>query len=258
MTDGIDLDDLIGVPEHVRRLVATSGDLPLRHRRQDASDTARRSAVLVLFGEGPRGADVLLIEKSGHLRTHAGQPAFPGGGADPDDDYPVGTALREAHEEVGVEPAAVRVLAVLPELFLGPSDNLVVPVVGWWDDPREITTGDPFEVAQVARVPLADLVDPANRFRVRHPSGYVGPAFAVAGMVVWGFTAGVLDGVLTACGLARPWDTRDVRPLAGAQDRVRRGAPPRSGGGTAGEQRAAPKVADGAGSSAEPRTVRRR
>lgn len=253
MTD-VEAPDLTGVPEHVRRLVASAGDLPLRHRRQDATDTARRSAVLVLFGDGPRGADLLLIEKSDQLRTHAGQPAFPGGGVDPGDDYPVGTALREAHEEAGIEPGSVRVLATLPELFLGPSDNLVVPVVGWWDDPREVTTGDPFEVAQVARVPLADLTDPAHRFRVRHPSGYVGPAFAVAGMVVWGFTAGVLDAVLTACGVARPWDERDVRPLAAEQQRVR-------GSVRVVEEpadRAAPTVADAAGSPAGPRTVRRR
>ncbi|PZA20666.1 NUDIX hydrolase, partial [Modestobacter versicolor] len=177
--------DVAGLPEHLQRLLANADRLPLWHRHGTPSATARRSAVLILFGEGPGGPDVLLIEKSAHLRSHAGQPAFPGGGADPGDEYPVGTALREAQEEAGVDPAGVRVLATLPALFLGPSDNLVVPVVGWWDDPRDVTTGDPREVARVARVPLAELVDPANRFRVRHPAGYVGPAFGVAGMVVW-------------------------------------------------------------------------
>jgi 8-oxo-dGTP pyrophosphatase MutT (NUDIX family) len=203
-----------GLPDYLQRLTASAGDLPLPHRYGRPGASTRRSAVLILFGEGPAGPDVLLIEKSHRLRSHAGQPAFPGGGADPGEDYPVGTALREAHEEAGVDPAGVRVLATLPELFLGPSDNLVVPVVGWWDDPRDVTTGDPREVARVARVPLADLVDPVNRFRVRHPSGYVGPAFGVADMVVWGFTAGLLDAVLEAAGLNRPWDERDVRPLA--------------------------------------------
>ena len=202
-------DELADLPQYLQQLVAHAGDLPLWHRHGQASETARRSAVLILFGENPAGPDVLLIEKSAHLRTHAGQPAFPGGGEDPGDDYPVGTALREAQEEAGVDPAGVRVLATLPELFLGPSDNLVVPVVGWWDDPRDVTTGDPREVARVARVPLAELVDPANRFRVRHPAGYVGPAFGVAGMVVWGFTAGLLDAVLEAAGLNQPkWRTR--------------------------------------------------
>lgn len=243
--------DLTGVPEHVRALLASADALPLRHRMGDATDTARRSAVLVLFGETERGHDVLLIEKSARLRTHAGQPAFPGGGAEPGEDYPVATALREAWEEAGVEPASVRVLGTLPELFLGPSDNLVVPVVGWWDDPRQTVTGDPFEVAQVVRVPLAELVDPARRFRVRHPSGYTGPAFEVAGLVVWGFTAGVLDAVLAAAGVARPWDTRDVRDLAAEQERVR---------GTAEvaedpADRAAPTVAEEPSSPGLPRTV---
>jgi 8-oxo-dGTP pyrophosphatase MutT (NUDIX family) len=253
--------DLAGLPEHVQRLVVNAGRLPLRHRHGQPSDTARRSAVLILFGEGPGGPDVLLIEKSAHLRSHAGQPAFPGGGADPGEDYPVGTALREAQEEVGVDPASVRVLATLPELFLGPSDNIVVPVVGWWDDPRDIHTGDPREVARVARVPLADLVDPANRFRVRHPAGYVGPAFGVAGMVVWGFTAGLLDAVLEAAGLNRPWNDREVRPLP-----VLPPAQEWSGEGEEADvdpvdadvaDRAAPTVADDAARTGSPRTVPR-
>jgi 8-oxo-dGTP pyrophosphatase MutT (NUDIX family) len=244
--------EVADLPEHVQRLVANAGALPLQHRHGAPSDTARRSAVLILLGEGPGGPDVLLIEKSVHLRSHAGQPAFPGGGADPGDDYPVGTALREAHEEAGVDPAAVRVLATLPELFLGPSDNLVVPVVGWWDDPREVTTGDPREVARVARVPLAELADPANRYRVRHPAGYVGPAFGVAGMVVWGFTAGLLDAVLQAAGLDRPWNAGDVRPLAvppapavDEQDPVDSDV----------ADRAAPTVADDAARTGSARTV---
>ncbi|WP_222262353.1 NUDIX hydrolase [Modestobacter marinus] len=249
-------EELTGLPEHVRRLVAAADDLPLQHRHGRPSASARRSAVLILLGDGPAGADVLLIEKSPHLRSHAGQPAFPGGGADPGDDYPVGTALREAQEEAGIDPAGVRVLVTLPELFLGPSDNLVVPVVGWWDDPRDVTVGDPREVARVARVPLAELVDPANRFRVRHPSGYVGPAFGVADMVVWGFTAGLLDAVLEAAGLNRPWDHRDVRPLAVPLSAV-------AGAGAAGDEpldddvadRAAPTVADDAGQPDTARTV---
>ena len=202
-----------GLPDFLVRLLGSADALPLRHRLPPPPADARRSAVLILFGDGPRGHDVLLIEKSPHLRSHAGQPAFPGGGVDPGDDFPVGTALREAQEEAGVDPSGVRVLATLPELFLPPSNRLVVPVVGWWDDPADVLVGDPHEVASVARVPLADLADPANRFRVRHSSGYIGPAFGVAGMVVWGFTAALLDAILTAAGLDRPWDTADVRPL---------------------------------------------
>jgi 8-oxo-dGTP pyrophosphatase MutT (NUDIX family) len=241
------------LPEYLHRLLDSAAELPLRHRMPRPTSTARRSAVLILFGEGPRGPDVLLIEKSAHLRSHAGQPAFPGGGADPDDDYPVGTALREAEEEAGIDPAGVRVLATLPELFLGPSDNLVVPVVAWWDDPRDVTVGDPREVARVARVPLAELADPANRFRVGHPSGYVGPAFAVADMLVWGFTAGLLDAILEAAGLARPWNLGDVRPLPASALRPYRLPGSVDAGGE--EDAAAPTVADRAPEGPPTRTV---
>jgi 8-oxo-dGTP pyrophosphatase MutT (NUDIX family) len=241
------------LPGYLRRLLESAEDLPLRHRMPPPTATARRSAVLILFGEGPRGADVLLIEKAAHLRTHAGQPAFPGGGVDPGDDYPVGTALREAEEEAGIDPDGVRVLATLPELFLGRSDNLVVPVVGWWDDPREVAVGDPREVARVARVPLADLADPGNRFRTRHPSGFVGPAFGVAGMVVWGFTAALLDAILDAAGLARPWDASDVRPLPVLG--VRRPQLPGTFEPAEDEDAAAPTVVDPAPDGPATRTV---
>jgi 8-oxo-dGTP pyrophosphatase MutT (NUDIX family) len=244
-----------GLPEYLQRLIDAAVDLPLRHRMPRPTATARRSAVLILFGEGPEGPDVLLIEKSAHLRRHAGQPAFPGGGADPGDDYPIGTALREAEEEAGVDPAGVRVVATLPELFLGPSDNLVVPVVGWWEDPRDVSVGDPHEVARVARVPLAELADPANRYRLRHPSGYVGAAFCVADMEVWGFTAGLLDAILEASGLARPWDTADVRSLPASA--IRPYALPGSVTETGEEDDAAPEVADPPPDGPPTRTVPR-
>lgn len=173
----------------------------------------RPSAVLLLFGDGPAGPDVLLIERAEALRSHAGQPAFPGGVVDPDDDGPERTALREATEEVGLDPAGVRILATLPELYLPPSGFLVTPVLGWWHTPGPVGVVDAGEVARVERVPLAELTDPAARFLVRHPSGYQGPAFGVRGMTVWGFTAGLLSGVLELGGWSRPWDRSDVREL---------------------------------------------
>jgi 8-oxo-dGTP pyrophosphatase MutT (NUDIX family) len=173
----------------------------------------RPSAVLILFGEGPDGPDVLLIQRASTLNSHAGQPAFPGGGADPGDGGPAGTALREAAEEVGVDPAGVRVLAALPTLHIPVSRYDVTPVVAWWHTPVAVSPVDPGEVAAVERVPVAELVSAANRFRVRHRSGFVGPAFSVRGMLVWGFTAGLLDVVLELAGWARPWDRSDIREL---------------------------------------------
>ncbi|MFF4650930.1 NUDIX hydrolase [Streptomyces sp. NPDC001380] len=193
----------------------------------------------MLFGEDAHGPDLLLIERARSLRSHAGQPSFPGGALDPEDgdprgDGPVNAALREAREETGVDPDGIQVFGVLPDLYIPVSDFVVTPVLGWWREPSPVAAVDPAEVASVFRVPVADLTDPANRARLRHPSGYTGPAFLVAGRVVWGFTAGVIDRVLHHSGLERPWDTSRVVRLseeafglaAGEHERLR-GGPPR-------------------------------
>ena len=221
------------------RLVDAAADLPLRHRMPQATATARRSAVLILFGEGPTGPDVLLIEKSAHLRSHAGQPAFPGGGVDPGDDYPIGTALREAEEEAGIDPDGVRVLATLQELFLPPSDSLVVPVVAWWDDPRDVTRrrsarggpGGPGAAGRAGR-PGQPVPGAAT------PRATSGRRSRVADMLVWGFTAGLLEAILEAAGLAEPWDERDVRPLPASAVRPVPRCPARSTPAGGGRRRA--------------------
>lgn len=175
----------------------------------------RDAAVLMLFGEGGRGGDLLLIERAATLRSHPGQAAFPGGAVDAEDASPVVTALREAEEETGLDPDGVQVLGLLPQLFLPPSQFVVTPVVGWWREPNRVEVRDPAEVARVERVALEDLLDPANRWTVRHPSGLLGPAFTVNGLFVWGFTAGLLSRLLALAGLERPWDESRLHALPG-------------------------------------------
>lgn len=173
----------------------------------------RPAAVLMLFGEDLHGPDVLLIKRAERMRAHAGQPAFPGGAVDERDATPLATALREAAEETGVDPAGVRVFGRLPDLWVPVTDFVVSPILAWWQQPGPVCVNDPAEVASVHRVPLAELVDPVNRCRVRHLSGYIGPGFTVEGLVVWGFTAGLLAGVLDRSGLAQPWDDSRVVDL---------------------------------------------
>lgn len=166
----------------------------------------RPSAVLILFGDGPDGPDLLLVQRSLSLRRHAGQPAFPGGAIDESDSGPVAAALREAAEEAQVDPSGVQVLAVLPELYITRSGFSVTPVLAWWRRPAPVAPGDLTETAAVARVPVAELADPANRVTLRYPSGHAGPAFRVGSMLVWGFTAMVVDRLLAMGGWERPWD----------------------------------------------------
>ncbi|MEO3817338.1 CoA pyrophosphatase [Plantactinospora sp. B24E8] len=174
----------------------------------------RDSAVLILLGEDPEhGPDVLILQRAATLRTHAGQPAFPGGACDPEDTDAASTALREAYEEVGLDPASVTVLAELPRLWIPVSNFVVTPVLAWWHRPHPVHSREPAEVAHVARLPIAELVDPANRVRVRHSSGWIGPAFQARGMLVWGFTAGVLAALLDMAGWSRPWSQDRVLDL---------------------------------------------
>jgi 8-oxo-dGTP pyrophosphatase MutT (NUDIX family) len=175
----------------------------------------RPSAVLVLFGESPSTdgstePDLLLIERAHNMRSHSGQPAFPGGALDPDDDGPVDAALREAVEETGLDRDGVVPFATLPDLYLPPSGFVVTPVLGWWREPSPVTVVDTREVASVHRVPLRALIEPRNRARARHPSGYVGPAFLVRDLTVWGFTAGLIDRIIALSGWEHPWDRSRV------------------------------------------------
>lgn len=158
--------------------------------------TGARSAVLLLFGSGAHGPDIVLIQRSAGLRNHPGQIAFPGGTADSPNETAVQTALREAAEEIGLDPTGVAVVGELSPRFIPASGFLVSPVVAWWESPSPVQPMDLAEVSRVVRVPIADLANPDHRFKMQHPSGRIGPAFAIGDMVIWGFTASLIDDVL--------------------------------------------------------------
>jgi 8-oxo-dGTP pyrophosphatase MutT (NUDIX family) len=167
---------------------------------------ARKAAVLVLIGQGPAGPEILFLERASTMRTHAGQIALPGGAADPGDPSLVETALREATEETGVDAAGVVVLGSLPPVHVAVSGFDVTAVVAWWRGRSPVAVVDPREAAALHIVPVAELADPRLRVQVQHPSGYTGPAFQVRGLLIWGLTAHVVDGVLSLAGWQRPWD----------------------------------------------------
>jgi len=202
-----------GAPEWHTNLAAAAAKMDVPTYVRPPESGGRPSAVLILFGEGAEGPDLLYIQRSAGLRKHPGQPAFPGGSIDDGDDGPVAAALREAAEETGLEPSGVDVLAVLPELYIFRSGFRVTPVMAWWREPSEVHPVDVGEVAAVERIPLAALADPRYRFMLRGPSGHLGPAFSIGRMLIWGFTAVLTDRLLALGGWERPWDVTVTREL---------------------------------------------
>ena len=196
---------------------------------------ARRAAVLILFGvldsvpaasqttEGsakqprgdhvPRDLDVLLLRRAATLGSHPGQIAFPGGRLEETDVDPTAAALREAVEETGLDPDGLETLGTLAELPLAVSNHLVTPVLAWWTHPSEVAAVDHAETVEVFRIPVADLLDPANRARTEHAVGNRTlrmPAFTVDGRLIWGFTALVLSRLFDELGWATPGDSARV------------------------------------------------
>lgn len=140
---------------------------------------------------------VLLTQRTEQLSTHSGQVAFPGGRQDPEDADATATALREAQEEVGLDPGLVEVLGSLPVYETGTA-FMVTPVVALVQ-PDAALHPNPYEVADVFEVPLRFLLDPAHHQRHRlHWQGLEREWFSMPYLdggrerYIWGATAGML------------------------------------------------------------------
>jgi 8-oxo-dGTP pyrophosphatase MutT (NUDIX family) len=151
------------------------------------------ASVLVGLVEREEGLTVILTRRSDSLRSHTGQVAFPGGRRDPGE-TPWQTALREAHEEVGLDPSFVS-LAGLSTPYRTISDFLITPVVGFVR-PGFTLTANPGEVADIFETPFGFLMDPANyqRQERRTPDGQLRRFYATTyeDRYIWGATAGIL------------------------------------------------------------------
>ncbi|MEX0638742.1 MAG: CoA pyrophosphatase [Burkholderiales bacterium] len=153
----------------------------------------RRASVLVPIVTRDGELTMLFTRRTAHLRNHSGQIAFPGGGAEPADASAEATALRETHEEIGLDPARVEVLGRLSDYHTR-TDYRVTPVVGLVAPPFKLRL-DAHEVDEAFEVPLAFLLDPANHLRhQREFQGRAVPFYAIAyrDYYIWGATAGML------------------------------------------------------------------
>lgn len=159
----------------------------------DLPEKLTPAAVLVPLVERAEGFTILLTQRTAHLHDHAGQIAFPGGRVDPCDDGPEACALREAQEEVGLDPSRVDLVGRLDYYITGTGFE-VVPVVGFVRPPFD-PRPDPFEVAEIFEVPLSFILDPVNHRREKHIRKGVERHFYVLPYehrYIWGATAGML------------------------------------------------------------------
>lgn len=153
----------------------------------------RSAAVLVPIVDRAEGATVLLTKRTDHLSKHPGQISFPGGTVDPEDEDEVAAALRETHEEIGIEPSLIHVAGFLDEYITGTGFE-IKPVVALIQPGFSLTLQEE-EVAEAFEVPLSFLLDRENHKRetamwqgvLRH---YY--AMPYAGYRIWGATAAML------------------------------------------------------------------
>ena len=152
-----------------------------------------RDAAVLIPVVGGNDPQLIFTVRTENLPSHKGQISFPGGSIDPDDRSPEAAALREAEEEIGLDPASVTLLGKLDALHTFVSGYVVTPVVGWLDAYPELRP-NPAEVAQVLRVPVSDLVED-----IRSEPGFThaGQTFPTEAWiwndhVIWGVTARII------------------------------------------------------------------
>ncbi len=173
------------------RVRAVVDPLDTMHEAPPAS--RRNAAVLLLFDTRDDRLPLLFLERTAHLRHHAAQIGFPGGGAESVDSTIVDTALREAGEEAGIPADAVEVVGLLPPFLTATSDNWLTPVVGLQSGDIRLRP-EPFEVARLFRVDLAALMAAPHTVRTMTREGISRDVhfYEVDGTTIWGVTAAIV------------------------------------------------------------------
>ncbi|MDX2001990.1 MAG: CoA pyrophosphatase [Chitinophagales bacterium] len=168
---------------------------PFRMKPEDAKvyyPSARQGAVLILFYPGESSINTVLIQRPTYDGVHSGQVAFPGGKKEEQDHDLIATALREAKEEVGINPASVEVLGPLTHLYIPPSNFLVLPVVGTSLE-RPSFMADAHEVEEILEVDIERLKDEQivgiKRIKAREGVEFDAPYYDLDGRTIWGATA---------------------------------------------------------------------
>lgn len=203
--------------DRIRHLL--EGSCGFQHKADESPRPGVPAAVLVGLIARPEGPTIILTERTLHLKNHPAEVSFPGGRIEPEDDGPEAAALREAQEEIGLDPSKVELLGCLPP-YMTVTDFCVSPVVGWIEPPVTFVL-DRREVADVFELPLSFALDPANH---RQESTFwqgADHAYFVLpypGHRIWGATAGMLVTLAGALGTnsraSNPGDPQSRPPSA--------------------------------------------
>ncbi|MDP1623805.1 MAG: CoA pyrophosphatase [Bacteroidales bacterium] len=161
-----------------------------------APEDAIQSSVLILLYPIDGGIGLVLMLRPEYGGIHGGQISLPGGKYEETDESLIYTALREAQEEIGIDPAKVQILGQLTEMYIPPSNFMVTPVVAYQaSQPRFVA--DPKEVAKIIEIRLDDLLDRNNmqkkKIKLSMGISLKVPSFYINGYIIWGATAMILS-----------------------------------------------------------------
>lgn len=161
---------------------------------------ARQSAVLLLFSDHDNQPHLTFIKRAAGLTHHPNQIAFPGGVIEQSDKDAITTALREAQEEIGLNPSTVLPIGKLPQISIEVTGFAVTPVISYWYQPHSLSVLQPAEVEEVFTVPIEMFQQPKNQvWAVKQ--NYKGPGFLIDEKIIWGFTGTLLAQLLGSAGL---------------------------------------------------------
>jgi 8-oxo-dGTP pyrophosphatase MutT (NUDIX family) len=165
---------------------------------QSQGSNGVKSSVLILFYPcfGENELSIVLIQRPSYEGVHGGQISLPGGRSEEEDLDLKQTALRETKEEIGIDPGTIITIGVLTELYIPPSNYLVLPFLGYTFK-RPIFKPDPQEVAGIIEIKLKDLLNDNNikykDIHARPGLSVYGPCFEIENHTIWGATAMILN-----------------------------------------------------------------